>query len=707
MMDHAFEAANVSEGALDGTPHRLEQWRALLNVVKIGDLVMNLRRDPQNNTRDQFVKRLELISKRMPDRGRAVFIIDPEKYMQADSDQDWAIVVKQLPPKIKLVFAQRHDDVLATGEQFRSLINMGLAVRIPDGELDILGEQAVDELVRIRAGDMGHDEQSLRQAVSRYNGHPYAVPAALDLVAAGTAIEDLPTDPPPDCIAAAQWEKIGTGGKTGQLGDKAVALFQAYAVLEVAAPDDIVEVVAGITPEEHTSLTADGFLGPLVRREGDRARIYHAILADHIREELGKAGARPYHERAINELRGRLAQAEQENTAPDAFAAERLAVHVGAAEGDASFVSCFINECAEALNHIGRHDAFILLTELSLSKTSDPTATAALYGNLGLIHKTRGDLDETERLLRKSLDIDEQFGRPEDMAAAYGNLGLIHQTRGDLDEAEGMHRKALELNEQLGRLEGMANQYGNLGVIHQTRGDLDEAEGMHRKALAIEEQLGRLEGMAAQYGNLGVVHQTRGDLDEAEEMHRKALEINEQLGRLEGMAYQYGNLGLIHMDRGDLDESERLHRKALELNEQLGRLEGMAAAYGNLGLIHQLRGDLDESERLHRKALEINEQLGRLEGMAAQYANLGAIYHTRGDPDESERLHRRALEIEEKLDRLEGMANQYGNLGVIHQTRGDLAGARELWTKARDLFERIGMPQAVAKVQGWIDGLPD
>jgi hypothetical protein len=29
-----------------------------------------------------------------------------------------------------------------------------------------------------------------------------------------------------------------------------------------------------------------------------------------------------------------------------------------------------------------------------------------------------------------------------------------------------------------------------------------------------------------------------------------------------------------------------------------------------------------------------------------------------------------------------------------------------LWTKARDLFARIGMPHIVAKVQGWIDGLP-
>ncbi|MFH1738607.1 MAG: AAA family ATPase [bacterium] len=39
MLDHAFEAARVTEGSFDGTNRRREQWRALLNVVNIGDLV--------------------------------------------------------------------------------------------------------------------------------------------------------------------------------------------------------------------------------------------------------------------------------------------------------------------------------------------------------------------------------------------------------------------------------------------------------------------------------------------------------------------------------------------------------------------------------------------------------------------------------------------------------------------------------------------
>ena len=39
MMDHAFEAAQVVEGSFEKTDRRRGQWKALLNIVKIGDLV--------------------------------------------------------------------------------------------------------------------------------------------------------------------------------------------------------------------------------------------------------------------------------------------------------------------------------------------------------------------------------------------------------------------------------------------------------------------------------------------------------------------------------------------------------------------------------------------------------------------------------------------------------------------------------------------
>jgi energy-coupling factor transporter ATP-binding protein EcfA2 len=235
MMDNAFEAGQVKEGSFDGTKRGLEQWRSFLNVFNLGDLVLSLRRDQAKDTKQQFLERLELISKTMPKNGRAIFIVDPEKEMAEKSDQDWAIVVKNLPEKIKLIFAQRTEDALVGSEVIDGLDNV---VRIPDKILDTLSEEDVDELVNCRKANLPVSIPELQKALKRYNGHPYAIGAALDLVEQGTKLEELPKKPEPTKFAELQWKKVC------EISVEAMKLLEAYAILEVAVPDDIVEYVS-------------------------------------------------------------------------------------------------------------------------------------------------------------------------------------------------------------------------------------------------------------------------------------------------------------------------------------------------------------------------------------------------------------------------------------------------------------------------------
>ena len=737
MMDNAFEASQIEDGSFSGTNRRLEQWKSLLNVINLGDLVMSLRRDPAKNTRDQFLERLQLISKQMPENGRAIFIIDPEKYMQKDSDQSWAIVVKGLPEKIKMVFAQRTEDVLVESATFKALDNIS---HIPEKRLDVLEEQAVDELLDKRVTDTDYTVTEVRKILSKYKGHPYALQGALDLLKAGTKLEELPQDP--TGIAAAQWKELCKRGKD------AIRLFKAYAILEAGVPDEVATEVSELDTDTLQSVLADSFLCELLREEGYGKRIYHSILADQIVAQIGDSEKRQFHSRAMEVYRQRLAESKKKQIMPDALAATRLAEHVLITGGEKAFVQTFIDECTSPLLSLGLLDSAISLSRQALAYIEKGSREdAVILGNLGLIYRMCGDLDNAEQMYNKSLEIDlklrwlegmainygnlgaiyqmrgdfvmavqmhskaleinEKLGRLEGTAAQYGNLGLISQTRGDLSKAEQMLTKSLEINEKLGRLEGTASSYGNLGTIYLKQGDLDTAEQMHTKALEISDKLGRLDVVAAQYGNLGAVHQTRGDLDKAEQMYKRALEIDERLGRLEGMAGSYGNLGLICRMRGDLAEAEQKHTKALETSEKLGWLEGMAEQYANLGVIHGSRGDLDKAEQMLTKSLEINEKLGRLEGMADQYANLGGIHGARGDLGKAEQMLSKSLEISEKFGYSEGIAKQYSNLGTVYHERGDSGKAKEYWEKALELFERIGMKPEIEEVQGWIDELKE
>ncbi len=521
MIDDAFEAADVVERSMEKTERRRKQWFALIKLLpKGGELVQSLRRDSQRNTRDQFVERLRLISEGLPDNGRAVFVIDSDKYMAPGSQDDWRLVVRELPDKVKFVFAQRPEDALISSPDFMALPNVQ---RIPDERLAVLSDQEVEDLVTARSVDIKVPERDLREAVRRYQNHPYALSAALDLIAEGFAPEDLPPDPTPERFTETQWDRV-----CGRHGVDAIRLFEAYAVLEVPVPDEVVEPVSGLRPAARKALLANPYLAGLLRTEQHSRRIYHRLLADNILGQLSRDDARVYHRRAVLLYRLRLDAQER----PDALSAVRLPEHVLALEGGTAFVACLIDECMAPLISLGLLDAALSLSHRAL-------------------HNFVSAGTEQEAVIRSS-------------------LGLIHETRGDLDQAEGMHRKALEIDEKLGRLEGMANQYGNLGLVYRKRGELDHAEAMHRKSLEIGEKLGWLEGMASQYAGLGLIYRTRGDLDQAEEVHRKALAINEKLGRLEGLGVAYGNLGAVSEARGDPETAREYWTKAREVFAQIG-----------------------------------------------------------------------------------------------------------------------------------------
>jgi tetratricopeptide (TPR) repeat protein len=596
MIDHAYEAANVTEGSFEPTDRCIKQWKAILNVFKIGDLALSLRRDPAKNSRDQFLDRIRRISAKMPENARALFCIDPEKYLMKNSHDAWRLVVQNLPPKIIFVFAQRPDDCLVNSHEFLALDNL---TRIPQDSLDILDHKSVSELIDLYASDINIPAQKLESALAPYQGHPYAVHAALLLLKDGLPLTELPPDPKD--IAAAQFRQICSKDP------KAVKLFKAYALLEVAIPDDVVQAVSDLSMDDIQFLLAQTDLPGYLRFETAGRRIYHALLADFIKAQLTDDEAVQYHRRAIEKYRTLL----QDDTKPSPLAALRLSEHILVSDGKAAFIDCFISECTKKLKTYGLYDSIIEITERALKFVKPSSSSyAALLGNLGLIYRICGQLDLAEDMHKKALEIEKKLGRLDGQANQYGNLGLIYQIRGELDRAEIMYRKVLEIEEQLGRLESISKLYGNLGIIYQDRGELDRAEDMHKKALEIDLKIERFEGQAAEYGNLGNVYITRGDLERGKEMFQKALEIHLKLGGLEGQATDYNNLGNIYLTQGDLDRAEDLLQKSLKIYLKLGHLVGQANQYGNLGLVYESRGDLKQARSFWRQARQLYQQIG-------------------------------------------------------------------------------------------------
>ncbi len=315
---------------------------------------------------------------------------------------------------------------------------------------------------------------------------------------------------------------------------------------------------------------------------------------------------------------------------------------------------------------------------------------AVARGNMGNVHRIRGELDKALEYYDKALKINEELGRKEGMAAGYGNIGNVYQIRGELDKALEYYGKALKLHGELGRKEGMAADYGNMGCVYQIKGELDKALEYYEKALKLDEELGRKEGIASNYGNIGIVYKIRGELDKALEYYEKALRLDEEQRRKEGVAIQLGNIGIVYQIKGEIDKSLEYYEKALKLDDELGKKEGMAANYRNIASVYRNKGELDKALEYYGKALKLEEGLGKKEGMAADYGNMGIVYGIKGELDKALEYHGKALKLNEELGRKEGMALNYGNIGIVYGIKGELDKALEDYGKALLIFRTMG-----------------
>ncbi len=584
MMEHAFDAAQLEEKLLDATPRRLEQWRSLLNILKIGDLILSLRRDVKLNIRDHFLKQLELISKRMKENQRAIFIIDPEKYMQKESDHAWAIVIRQLPEKIKLVFAQRPEDVLVDSETFDALDNV---VRIPDRQLDVLDEIAVEELIDRRSKDLKYTVAELRKVLRNYKGHPYTLGAALDLIRAGTKLEELPKKPELIKFAKVQWERIC------QIGDDAIQLFEAYAILEVGVPDEVVEAVSGLSATVRKRLQIDNYLRGLLREEGYGRRIYHVILAEHILEQIEKRRIKNYCARAVEVYRKKL----NEDVWPDALAAIRLPEHTLVAQGEKAFVEVFLNESFEALFILGLYDPLESLHTRASNIVKQDSKNARML---------KGFYPKIPWYLYFLQEIEKEYGRVARIAQGYSYLGEIYLDAAKVDKAKEMSLKALHMHRKLGREKQIAKDYNNLGFVYWMDHDLDRAQQMFEMALQVYEKLKDQKDIAGQCAELASFYRDRGDLDKAEQMYQRALGIYQLFdNNKDEIRYIYLALGLVYVNGGDLYKAEKMYQRAIEISEQLGKINLVAHSYANMAMIHDMRKDKKHARTYWKKAREL------------------------------------------------------------------------------------------------------
>ena len=239
------------------------------------------------------------------------------------------------------------------------------------------------------------------------------------------------------------------------------------------------------------------------------------------------------------------------------------------------------------------------------------------------------------------------------------NLGLLFMHKGDYEQAEVMLRKSLAVRER----DYGSDDYGTLkslnvlGLILKKRGNYKESETLFRRSLQTREKLlgNDHPSTIIAMNNLGTLLKNMGDKDGAEIIMRRSLEIcNRTLGNNHRSTFTVqNNLGLILTDKGEYEEAEPLYLKSLEGREKILGKEHPSTiiALNNLGLLFNKKGDYNNAEKLYNRALEASErQLGEFHPSTLTLINnLGDLFRKKDDLVSAESFFERAVKGRENV----------------------------------------------------------
>jgi len=155
---------------------------------------------------------------------------------------------------------------------------------------------------------------------------------------------------------------------------------------------------------------------------------------------------------------------------------------------------------------------FLLFFVLGLSVSAQNTLYETYSGG-GKAAFERGQIVESERLLKAALKEAENLKNNELIADGSVNLAKVYQSQQKYDEAEKLYLRAIKIQEQIDGQESLSVSYAlsNLGLLYAEQEKYDKAEEILRRALTIREKL--LEpndsNIAITLVNLGKLYSTK------------------------------------------------------------------------------------------------------------------------------------------------------------------------------------------------------
>lgn len=340
----------------------------------------------------------------------------------------------------------------------------------------------------------------------------------------------------------------------------------------------------------------------------------------------------------------------------------------------------------------------------------EPATRAYLLDRVGVVHQNLGLFAEAERVLTRSLALQQSGTGPEAALALTQTqmlLAAAMREQGKLSAAEELLAAALATRRRelgAGSLAAAAT-LTQLGLVDQYQKDFDQGRGRLREAIALQRRAGGAAelDLAESLSTLATLEIDAERPEAAEPLLAEALAIDRRsLGEDHPRTIvDLANLAGASYGLGDLEAAQGLTREVLRLRRRvLGEVHPeVAETYLSLSTIAWARNDLGGAEQAAREAVAIDRQAGPVAHplLARSLTNLGTISTARGALDGAEEALREALLLyRQNPDTPPAtVANCLNSLAQVERERGHLAQAEKLLRQALELWQGSFGPESL------------
>ena len=300
------------------------------------------------------------------------------------------------------------------------------------------------------------------------------------------------------------------------------------------------------------------------------------------------------------------------------------------------------------------------------SAVEDPEWRAATLDELGMATldaleagaPREETLQRVEAFFREALDLRRaRFGEMHpSLGVSFKLLGNLAREQGNLEEASANYRRSLEMWDALGRPDEAerATVLNNLANVRFLARDLEAAEIQHREALELRRLLfgGDDLNVAESANNLAVVLLQSGQIEEALDLFEAAVEVRRQrYGEAHPrLLRSEANLAAALHDHGRLDEAEARYRSLLEAYDAQYGPKGPASLSlrNNLASLERERGRFEEAAALYQEVVDGLRPMAQEGRLANALVGLGNALERSGRAADAMAAATEALELMER-----------------------------------------------------------